>query len=385
MVIEPAPIRILLIDDDPDDELLTAETLAAIPDFRYSFTCVTTATDGIAAILADLHDVYLLDRHLGAADGIAVLTTARAAGSKAPILLLTGLGNREVDRAAMMAGASDYLPKAEMNSSNLERAIRHAMDRAQMLRRLEARTAELVRSNRELEEFAAVISHDLRAPMQTIAAHAQLLEQRYQGRLDPGADQMIERLVNGVMRLERMLSELLAFARVSTPTVGLATASLDVCLDGALNDLATVLAEQGGQVLRPSPLPVVPGNQVLLTQLFANLVGNALKFRGENPAQVEISARRVVGAWAITVADNGVGIPAGELERVFTMFHRSRTTADRPGTGIGLSICKKIVERHGGTITAASPAGGGARFTFTLPLQGPEVLFDEGRDNPPAP
>ncbi len=374
------PLRILLVDDDPDDELLTREVLLAIPDFPFTLKWVTNAAEGLAAILADEHDVYLLDRQLGGDDGLELVQKARQAGSQSPLLLLTGSGSREVDQAAMAAGASDYLPKGELTPGNLERAVRHAIDRARMLSRLQARSAELARSNRELEEFAAVISHDLRSPMQTIAAHAELLEHRYQGRLDAGADLMIERLVAGVMRLERMLTELLSFARVSQPTIYADAAPLDSCLDIAIQDVRQELLDCGGVVHRSGPLPSLPGNATLLTQLFTNLLANAVKFRSERPLRIEVGAERTFGGWVIAISDNGIGIPAGELQQTFMIFQRGHGTIDRPGTGIGLAICKKIVERHGGWIAAASLPAGGARISFLLPTHAPEPLSPTERE-----
>lgn len=377
------PLRILLVDDDPDDELLTREVLLAIPDFPFTLTWVTNAAEGLAAILAEEHDVYLLDRQLGAADGLDLVRQARQAGSQTPLLLLTGSGSREVDQAAMAAGASDYLPKGELTPGNLERAIRHAIDRARILSRLQARSAELARSNRELEEFAAVISHDLRSPMQSIAAHAELLEHRYHGRLDPGADLMIERLVAGVMRLERMLTELLSFAKVSQPKIDADPTPLDACLDVAIQDVRQELFDCGGVVHRSEPLPNLPGNPTLLTQLFSNLLANAVKFRAERPLRIEVGAERAFGGWVISVSDNGVGVPADDQERIFMIFQRGRGTSDRPGTGIGLAICKKIVERHGGWIAASSIPSGGARISFLLPTHAPEP-FSPSEAEPPG-
>ena len=374
-----SPLRVLLVDDDPDEEVLTGDTLAAIPGGMYAFSCVRTAREGLAAILAGSHDIFLLDYQLGSEDGLSLLRAARAAGSQAPILLLTGLGNREIDQRAMAAGASDYLPKADVTPGSLERAIRHAIDRAAILARLRARTAELSRSNAELEEFAAVVSHDLRSPMQTIAAYAELLEQRYQDKLDPPAQKMIDRLVAGVTRLERMLSELLEFARVGTPRISNALVSLDACLDRAVSDNEDGMSETGATLLRPHPLPQVPGNSVLLTQVFTNLLGNALKFRREGGPVIEVRSRRETDHWCVEVEDDGMGISPADLSRVFMIFHRSSAVADRPGTGIGLAICKKIVERHGGALAVESVEGQWTRFTFRLPLVAPEQ-FTESTD-----
>lgn len=374
------PIRVLLVDDDEDEHVLIREIVRRVDGVRYVITSAYTAAQGLGALLTGEHDVALLDYRLGAEDGLSVLTQARAARCRTPVLLLTGLGNREVDHAAMAAGASDYLAKAELTPGALERAMRYAINQSAVLARLEDRTAELARSNHELEQFAAIVSHDLRGPMQTIASYADLLQQRYEGQLDEKARHMIGRLVGGVMRLDAMIDDLLDLARVSGPSVTGTVVSTEACLTQALADLDARLTDAGGRVVRATPLPDVPGSAALLTQLFANLVGNAVKFHGDAPPVVTVGASVASSGWTFEVCDNGVGIPPAELSRVFAMFHRGPSTADRPGTGIGLAICKKIVERHGGTLAVESTVGVGTCFRFTLPRRDPDRTVP-----PPAP
>jgi signal transduction histidine kinase len=361
------PIRVLVVDDDDDDRLLTKACLEDVAGVEYVVEEAATSRDGMANMVQCRHDVVLLDWHLGDRDGLALFQEARDAGCCVPVIMLTGDGDRDLDMAAMVAGAADFLSKSAMTPALLERSIRYAINQAATLRALEARTEELARSNRELEQFTAIVGHDLRGPMHAIAAYAELLERRYSGRLDDSADQMIARMISGVGRLDKLITDLLVYARVNGPAITDGEADCDACLDAALADLDTAIVRASASVTR-EPLPTVPGNATLLTQVFANLVGNAIKFKFGRPPVVHISATDLPnGGWAIEVRDKGAGIPSEDLERVFVIFQRGRGRNEIAGTGVGLAICKKIVERHGGVLSVQSEVRKGTTFRFTLP------------------
>jgi signal transduction histidine kinase len=233
---------------------------------------------------------------------------------------------------------------------------------------LQAQTAELERSNSDLEQFAYVASHDLQEPLRKISSFTQLLQKRYGGQLDERADQYIGFAVDGAKRMQVLINDLLAFSRVGRFDTETTEVDLDECLDVALQSLGTALEESGATVER-SHLPVVRGEASLLTQVFQNLVGNALKFRGDAPPVVRIGARLDADAWAVTVADNGIGIDPQFADKVFVIFQRLHGRDEYTGTGIGLAMCRRIVEWHGGRIwlEPAEPGKAGATFTFTLP------------------
>ena len=235
---------------------------------------------------------------------------------------------------------------------------------------LEQQTEELARSNRELEQFAYVASHDLQEPLRKVASFTQMLQRRYAGQLDERADQYIEFAVDGAKRMQQLINDLLEFSRVGRITSPETDVALGSCLDRALRDLDTAITETGAVVTRDD-LPVVRGEAPLLTQLIVNLVGNAVKFHGDEPPRIHIGARRDGDMWQLWCSDNGIGIEPQYAERVFAVFQRLHPKDVYAGTGIGLSLCKKIVEYHGGSIwidTESSDAGRGTTVRWTLPV-----------------
>ena len=238
--------------------------------------------------------------------------------------------------------------------------------------RVAARTAELTRaladlehSNQELEQFAYVASHDLQEPLRMVSSYVQLLARRYQGRLDADADTFIRYAVDGAERMKRLINDLLAYSRLGTQAKPHRSVDCNVVLQEALGNLALALREAGG-TLDVAPLPLVRGDETQLLQVFQNLVGNAIKFRGTTPLRVQVTAVRAKDFWCLTVRDNGIGIDPQHAERIFVIFRRLHTQDQYPGTGIGLAVCRKIVERHGGRIWVESAPGAGAAFHFTL-------------------
>jgi light-regulated signal transduction histidine kinase (bacteriophytochrome) len=194
----------------------------------------------------------------------------------------------------------------------------------------------------------------------------QLLQKRYEGQLDARADEFITHAVDGTKRMQTLINDLLAYSRISTHAQLFATTDCDLVLREALANLMVAIQESGAAVTHDA-MPTVSGDATQLTQLFQNLIGNALKFRGERSAKIHISAVLRQGEWLFSVADNGIGMEPQYFERVFLVFQRLHTRKEYQGTGIGLAICKKVVERHGGRIWADSKPGEGATFYFTIP------------------
>ena len=240
-------------------------------------------------------------------------------------------------------------------------------------RRVAERTAELAerakdleRSNLELQQFAYVASHDLQEPLRTISSFTQLLAKRYQDKLDDKAREFINFAVDGCKRMQTLINDLLSFSRVGTKGKPLEPVSCDAVLDRVLNSLKIAMLESRAIISR-DPLPFVLADEGQLGQLFQNLLGNAMKFRGNDSPNIRITAERLGRLWKISIRDNGIGISPEHYDRIFVIFQRLHTKSQYPGTGIGLAICKKIVERHGGGISVSPAPGGGSIFCFTLP------------------
>ena len=232
---------------------------------------------------------------------------------------------------------------------------------------LDRQADELRRSNAELEQFAYVASHDLQEPLRKVASFCQMLERRYGDELDDRGKQYIQYAVDGAGRMQKLIDDLLSFSRVGSSARPDGVVDMDTALDAAMHNLAGVREETDAEVTADD-LPSVPGDQTLLTQLLQNLIGNAIKFRGDVPPRVHVGVRRTGAMWEFLCRDNGIGIDPKHAERVFMIFQRLHGTAEYPGTGIGLAMCKKIVEYHGGTIWLDESTGPpGATFRWTLP------------------
>ncbi|MEV0246652.1 ATP-binding protein [Nocardia sp. NPDC050712] len=235
---------------------------------------------------------------------------------------------------------------------------------------MDAQTVELRRSNAELEQFAYVASHDLQEPLRKVASFCQLLEKRYGDQLDDRGKQYIDYAVDGAKRMQVLINDLLTFSRVGRVNDSSVPTDLGQTLDKALNNLATVIEDSGARIERPEELPELVGDPTLLTMMWQNLIGNAIKFQrpDESPViRIDCEAGTPEsGGWQFSVTDNGIGIPAEFADKVFVIFQRLHGRDEYSGTGIGLALCKKIVEFHGGTIRIDTDYTGGTRFRFTL-------------------
>lgn len=244
--------------------------------------------------------------------------------------------------------------------------IRDVTERRKAASALLERAEELARSNKELEMFAYVASHDLQEPLRAVASSCQILEKRLHGKLDDDTREFLGFAVDGAKRMRLLIEDLLAFSRISRGGK-LVSLSLQAPLQRALDNLRSAIDGAGAQIVVKTALPQVLGDLGQLAQVFQNLIGNAIKFqRKDLPPQIEIKAQRVDAFWSISIADNGIGMEPRHFERIFVLFQRLHGREQYPGTGIGLALCKKIIERHGGSIQVESTLGVGSVFTLTL-------------------
>jgi PAS domain S-box-containing protein len=243
--------------------------------------------------------------------------------------------------------------------------VRDVAERTRIRRDLERLAAELRRSNAELERFAYIASHDLQEPLRMVSSYSRLLQVRYKGKLDEDADEFLHFAVDGATRMQQLITDLLAYSRVGTKGRPFEPVAVDALLDRALENLQAARQESGAEITR-GPLPTLVADGSQLVQVLQNLLSNAIKFRGEAAPRIHVSAERRDGSWAFAVQDNGLGIDPKFSDRIFDVFQRLHG-AKFPGTGIGLSICKRVIERHGGRIWVESRPGEGATFRFTVP------------------
>ncbi|HEY6260321.1 MAG TPA: ATP-binding protein [Nitrospiraceae bacterium] len=249
------------------------------------------------------------------------------------------------------------------------RLVRDNRDLALSRKALEESIAELARSNADLQQFAYVASHDLKEPLRMVASYTQLLARRYKGKLDSDADEFIRYAVDGANRMQWLINDLLAYSRVTSQEQVFEEVDCTKVLEEVMSNLQLSI-EESQAVVTHDPLPTVMADGGQLGQLFQNLIANAITFHGEEPPAVHVSAERKANEWLFSVRDNGVGLDPQYAERIFVIFQRLHDREEYPGTGIGLAICKKVVERHGGRIWVVSQVGQGATFYFTLPIVG---------------
>jgi signal transduction histidine kinase len=364
-------LRVLLVEDDPAERDLFLRELGK-GEYEIIADVAGTADEFLQRIRTNRPDVVLADYNLGQWRGTEALEILRQEGLDIPLILVSGALGDVTAVECIKQGVTDYVLKDSLArlSVALRGALKDKNARAERKRAHESlaeKIAELARSNADLEQFAYVASHDLQEPLRMVSAYTQLLSERYRGKLDDQADKYIHYAIDGATRMQSLIQDLLAFSRVGRQENALAITDCNRLAESAMENLRAAVMESGAVItLRPLPQLMANGSQLL--QVFQNLIGNAIKFHGSESPIIEISARKEGAEWLFSVADNGIGISAEYAENVFIIFNRLHTRTEYPGNGIGLAICKKIVERHGGKIQARPHAGGGTIFNFTMPV-----------------
>jgi light-regulated signal transduction histidine kinase (bacteriophytochrome) len=353
---------VFVCDDVAETRSLTRAGLEEDPELRV----VGEASDGQHAIagVAELRpDVVLLDLAMPGLDGLAAIPDIRARSPKVGIVVFSGLAPESMMGPALERGADRYVEKGQPIEV-VRRAIREVGGRKAPAGAPEGAEVGLAPARVDLQEFASAASHDLAEPLRVIAGFANLLARRYKGKLDEDGDKYIEAIRSGAERMQAMIDALLLYAEVGQAEAVRTLVNSNELVRGVVDGLHESLGD-GEAKIDIGELPVVAAEASLLGQLFQNLLSNSMKFRSQRPLRVEVGAERGDDEWCFSVSDSGVGIDPSERERVFEMFRRL-TTHDRPGTGVGLAICKRIVERHGGRIWMEPRTGGGSVFRFTI-------------------
>ncbi len=358
-------LRVLLVEDEPADAELALRTLRQA-GFDASADVAQTVEEFIDLVRKNSYDVVLADYKLPNWNGMESVEVLRGEGLDVPVILVTGALGELTAVECIKQGAADYVLKDHL--TRLPDAVRRAIREKKLRADHKQASEELARSNRDLEQFAYVASHDLQEPLRMVATYTQLLAERYQGKLDANADKYIHYAVDGALRMQKLVQDLLAFSRVGRQDTELRSTECQSAVEAALQNLEGALQESGA-VVKYDPLPAVLADGSHLTQVFQNLIGNAIKFRGATQPVIQIRAEMKTREWVIAVEDNGIGIAAEQAENVFVIFRRLHTREEYSGNGIGLSICKKIIERHGGRIWVESEPGQGSKFKFTLPVK----------------
>jgi signal transduction histidine kinase len=376
-------IRVLVVDDDEDEYIVVDKYLRRAVTATYSVDWVSSFEKALEFVAKDVHEICLLDYQLGEHTGIELLREMRARGYRRPVILLTGHGNVEVDMQAMELGAFDYIEKAHLTPALIERSIRYAIENyrvrdalreanEELENRVRERTAELHRSNLELEQFAEIVARDLQQPLRMLADHVGIIEPELAG-ADPR--KMLDSLTGSmdcifleVRNMELLVQLVLDYSltrrqRQPFSDIDLGEVAREVCraLDYRI--------QRAGARVTVGELPIVKGDRRLMRGVFENLIDNALKYRTQSAPQIEIAASRKGDQWFCEVHDNGLGVSEEDADEIFLMFSRGSHGQAARGVGIGLALCRKIIEYHGGHIWVDSPGEGGSTFFFSIPVE----------------
>ncbi len=384
---EVAKPTILIVDDMPVNVAVLAEHFVSN---GFAVLVAQDGEEGIERARFAPPDLILLDVMMPGMGGFETCRRLKSdeVTKDIPVIFMTALSSIGDKITGYQVGGVDYVTKPFHTEEVLARIRTHLSLQA-MRRQLVAqnrqlqqemavrqkaetvlaqRSQELARSNAELEQMAYVASHDLQEPLRMVASYLQLLEHRYGGHLDADAHEFIGFAVDGAKRMQALIDDLLSYSRVGTKAKPLQATDCDAVMKTALQSLRLAIEESGAQI-QCTALPMVMGDAAQLAQLFQNLLANAIKFRGAQAPRIAVRAEAEGEFWRFEVQDNGIGIAPEYFARIFVMFQRLHNRSKYPGTGIGLAICKKIVERHGGRIWVASAPGQGVVFKFTLPKE----------------
>jgi len=365
-------LHFLLIEDNPFDVELIERELRKT-GFEFTFVVVECEEDFRREIHSRLPDVILTDYNLPQWRGVEALDILRREQLEVPMILVTGALGEMTAVECIKNGITDYVLKGAL--ARLPVAIRRALhekelhkQRKQAEREKEEYLQELKRSNAELEQFAYIASHDLQEPLRMVASYTEILGERYRGKLDANADKYIAYAVDGAQRMQRLIRDLLAYARVSSQAKPPQPIDASAVLATTLRGMHSTIEGNKAEIVFDQ-LPTVMADEGQLGQVFQNLIANAIKFHSDRTPHVEIRAQRSGNSWDFSVQDNGIGMEMESAGRIFQMFQRLHGREEYEGTGIGLAISKRIVERHGGRIWCDSTPGQGSTFHFTLPKE----------------
>ena len=363
-------IEVMIIEDSAADvELILRELHRA--GFDASGCVVRTASEFREKLTKTLPDVILADYNLDAWQGMDAVEILHKDRLDIPLILVSKAIGDETAVECIKQGVSDYVLKDKL--SRLPFAIHRALEEKEIrdeqkkaAKVLAEKGEELTRSNRELEQFAYVASHDLQEPLRMVTAYTQLLGERYHGKLDELADKYIHYAVDGATRMQELIHDLLAFSRAGREEMALQQTDCNAVVGHAVKNLQAPINEIAATVTYRR-LPILMANGPQLEQVFQNLISNAIKFRDGAIPFIQIGAELDGGNWIFSVSDNGIGIAPEYAEVIFSIFQRLHTRTEYSGNGIGLSICKKIIEHHGGKIWLGNHSGPGCTFNFSIP------------------
>jgi signal transduction histidine kinase len=362
------PLRVLVIEDNPADARFIREMLREHKGIAFQVEEAGQLSSGLERLANAGADAVLIDLALPDSHGLDTFLRAQSAAPAVPFIVLTGLDDDAVATRAVHSGAQDYLTKGSIDSGALARSIRYAVERKQIEETLRQVVALLDRKNQELDTFTYSVSHDLKEPLRTLEAFSQFLLEDYSDRLDDQGRDYLTKLARASARMKRQIEDLSTLSRIGRQTEPLTRVGMSQIIAEIAEGMRALVEEQGGAIDVEDGLPDVLGDRLRVEQIFANLIGNALKFTSE-PPHVQVTVRAVDGTAAtFAIRDNGIGIDPQYHGRIFGVFQRLHRREDYDGTGAGLAIVKRAAEALDGRVWVESALGEGATFLVRLPL-----------------
>jgi signal transduction histidine kinase len=351
--------RILIIDDSEDDRDLYRRYLAKDTLADWVIVESQDGEEGVSRFHADPSDLVLLDYSLPGRSGIDLLNDFRGNKHYVPVVLVTGQGNEAIAIECMKNGAQDYLVKGDITPESLQRAVHNALDRIAMFDKIN-------RQHESLRNFAHLLAHDLKAPIKRMMALGDIIEESVGNKDYAVADRYFREVKKSALHMDRLIDALDDYNKLDGNELPFEQVSIRTLVDDVLSMLGEAIRESGAKVTCDG-LPEVQGNAVQLSQLLQNLISNGIKYSDAEVPAVHISATAGEDGCQVSVSDNGIGIAPQYFQRIFQPFKRLHGTNEYAGSGLGLSICKKVVEAHGGRIWCESESGKGTTFHFILP------------------
>jgi two-component system sensor histidine kinase/response regulator len=365
-LLDSDPANIVVVDDELDNLRLLINFLSKQ---GYVVRPIANSNSAMEAIRAQYPDLILLDIMMPHPDGYEICRQLKADEKtcEIPVIFISALDEVLDKVKAFNIGGADYITKPFQTEELLAR-IQHQLTIKQQKAQLQQLNQELKRTNAELERFSSIAAHDLQAPLQGIVSSAELLKLKYENNLNEDAIARLNRIIANSLKMKELIQDLLTYAKVGVKTEKFENINCQTVVTEALANLNDAILCKNAEITF-GDLPILKGDRTLLIQLFQNLIGNSIKFsHPEVKPIINISAaRHDDGKWLIEVSDNGIGIEEKDFERVFEAFQRLDSAINYPGTGIGMTICKKIVEAHNGRIWIKSQLGVGTTFYLTLP------------------
>ncbi len=362
------PLSVLIVDDCEEDREILVRYLGQMPQRDFHIIQTDSGVEGWELCQKEEPDCILIDYQMPDLDGLEFITSLSTDAKRkfCPVLMFTGQGNEGVASEAMKGGAADYLIKGKLTPEGLFRAVTRAVEKAALVRKTHDQQLEIQRSQQELEQFAYTASHDLQAPVRRVVKFLELLQLDLKETMTERSQDYMNRAMKSANHMSQLIQALLEFAKIGGSQQAFELIDLNLVLKEVLVQLEVLITTTGAKI-EFGELPTISGNRMCLMQLFQNLLSNALKFRSERPPCVKIASQLKGSMWVLTVQDNGVGIPLESFDSVFGLFQRVNNATKAEGTGIGLALCKKIVDLHAGRIWVESEEGVGTAFQMTFP------------------